>query len=175
MPISMPTVPETPKAFLNILKLEGSQFSLPNSAALLGASVVAYALSRVALHALDHSLSAALIDGPLVAGLLAGATALFMKLYDRSDKIIQTLIALMATGAVMAIASILLHFVFAVALPPPLPTDRLVRFLLFPVAIWVVFMFAFLYRHAGLRTMPAFTLAITYVIITDFIIATLLK
>ncbi len=171
----MPTVPETPKALFNIMKLEGSQFSLPNSMALLGASVVAYAIARVGLHALDHSPSAALIDGPLVAVVLAGGSALFLKLYDRGDKIVQTLIALMATGAIMAIASILLHFVFAVALPPPLPTDRLVRFLLFPVAIWVVFMFAFLYRHAGMRTIPAFALAITYVITSDFIIATLLK
>jgi F0F1-type ATP synthase assembly protein I len=175
MPITMPTVPASSKALVDILKLEGSQFSLPNSRNLLGVSIAAYAVSRIALHALDHSVSASLVYGPLVAALLAGATFLFLNLYKLGDKATQTVIALMATGAIMAVASILLHFVFAVALPPPLPTDRLVRFLLFPIALWVVFMFSFLYRHAGMRTIPAFALAITYVIVSDFIVSTLLK
>jgi hypothetical protein len=175
MQISTPTVPATPKALLDILKLEGTQFALPNSTILLGVSLAAFAVARVALHALDHSAVSALLYGPIVAALFAGATALFLKLYNLGDKTVQTIIALAATGAIIATASIILHFIFAVALPPPLPSDRLVRFLLFPIGLWVVFMFAFLYRHAGMRMIPAFALAITLVIVSDFILATLMK
>jgi hypothetical protein len=64
--------------------------------------------------------------------------------------------------------------VFAVALPPPLPTQRLVNFLLFPLVIWNFFAFTFIYRHAKLRSLPAFVISATFVIIVDFILGRLL-
>ena len=77
-------------------------------------------------------------------------------------------------GAIIALTSIVLHFVFAVALPPPLPTERLVNFLLFPLVLWNFFAFTYVYRHAKLRSVPAFSFAATFVIIVDFIMARLL-
>jgi hypothetical protein len=165
----------TPKALFKILLLEGSQHALPVSAQLAGASVAVYAIAEAALHALDHALVPSLFFGVGAAALVSVATFAVSRLYQASRKFEQTLTAIAATGAMIATASIILHFVFAVALPPPLPTDRLVRFLLFPIALWQVFMFAFIYRHASMRMIPAFALAATLVIIINFIMATLIK
>ena len=169
------SVSGTPKALFEILKFEGAQNALPASNFFLGGSVAAYAIAKAVLHGLDHSLTSALIFGVFTAALLSGMAYVILRLYKSSDQLVQTLAALTATGAVLTLASIVLHFVFAVALPPPLPTTKLVNFLLFPFALWIVFMYAFLFRHAKLRTLPAFALAATYVIVTDFIVATLLR
>lgn len=176
MPINLQSlsVSGTPKALFDILKLEGAQNALPASNAFLGGCVAAYAIAKAVRHGLEHSLTSALIFGVFTAAFLSGVTYMILRLYKSSDKLVQTLAALAATGAIMALASILLYFFFAMALPPPLPTGKLVNFLLFPIAIWIVFMFAFLFRHASLRTVPAFALAATYVIVTDFIVAALL-
>jgi hypothetical protein len=177
MPINLQSlsVSGAPKALFDIVKFEGAQNALPASNAFLGGSVAAYAIAKGVLHGLEHSLTSALIFGVFAAALLSGVTYVILRLYKSSDKLVQTLAALAATGAIAALASIVLHFLFAVALPPPLPTNKLVNFLLFPIAIWIVFMFTFLFRHAKLRTLPAFALAATYVIVTDFIVATLLR
>lgn len=176
MPINLQslTIPATPKALIEILKLEGAQNALPATTGFLGGCVAAYAIAKAIFHWLDHSLTSALIFGVFSAALLSGVTYAILRLYKSSDKLFQTLSALSATGAVAAVASIVLHALFATALPPPMPTAKLVGFLLFPIAIWIVFMFAFLFRHASLRTLPAFALAASYVIVTDFIVAALL-
>jgi len=164
----------TLKAFLQIIKLEGGQGALPVSAALAGVALVAYAISGAVLHGLEHTLVGAISYGGSTALLLAASTFAVLRSYKRSELTLQTLSALAATGAFMAVTSVLLHFVLAVALPPPLPTDRLVRFLLFPIVAWNVFMFAWLYRHTGMRAIPAFALAITYVVTINWIFGSLM-
>lgn len=169
------SLPPTLKAFIQIVKFEGGQRDLPESTPLMGASLVAYVVFSAALHGLEHTMLGSLGYGLLSTALLVALTFGVLKAYGRSDVLIKTLTALAATGAFMALTSIVLHFVFAVALPPPLPTDRLVRFLLFPVVLWYFFMFAWLYRHAGMRTIPAFALAATYVVTINWIFSSLLK
>jgi hypothetical protein len=164
----------TPKAFLDILTLDGGQAKLPASARLMAGCVAAYAVAQAALHALDRALAPSAIFGFGCAALLGGATAGVLHLYKSREKVLQAISALAGVGAVIALASIALHFVFAVALPPPLPTGRLVSFLLFPMVVWNVFAFAFIYRHAGIRTIPAFSFATAYVITVNFIMSTLL-
>jgi hypothetical protein len=164
----------TPKAFYDIFALEGGQGKLPVDARLMGACSAAYAVAQSALHLLEHGLLPSLAFGTACALLLAGATAAVLESYKRRDVIVQTITALMATGVLIAVVSILLHFLFAVALPPPLPTQRLIGFLLFPIAGWKVFAFAFMYRHAAMRLVPAFALAATYVIVEYWILATLI-
>ena len=164
----------TPKAFWNIFALEAGQGKLPVSTKLMGGCVAAYFVAQTALHLLEHGLVSSLTFGLGSAGLLAGLTAGVLELYKSREKTIQAITALAASGAVIALSSIILHFIFAVALPPPLPTQRLVGFLLFPIAIWNVFSFAWIYRHAAIRTIPAFALAATFVIVVYFIMATLI-
>jgi hypothetical protein len=169
------TLPPTLKAFIQIIKLEGNQNALPVSNALLGASLAAYAVLAGVLHGLEHTTVGAAGYGALSMLLLAALTAIVLTSYGKKDQIVQTLTAAAAAGAFLALLSILLHFVFAVALPPPLPTDRLVRFLLFPISILFLFMLAWLYRHASMRTIPAFALAATYVVTVNWIFGSLLK
>jgi len=76
-------------------------------------------------------------------------------------------------GAVAALAYIILHLIVGVALPPPLPTDRLARFLLFPIIVWTAFMYAFLLRHVSLRPIPAFVVAALYVLFIEVVLSTI--
>jgi len=164
----------TPKVFYDIIALEAGQGMLPVSTKLMGGCLAFYGVAQMALHGLDHAFLPALLFGASCAALVGGGTAGVLELYKRRDKSIQAITALAGVGAFIALVSIILHFIFAVALPPPLPTQRLVNFLLFPIAIWNVFAFAFIYRHAGIRTIPAFAFAATCAIIIDFIFATLM-
>lgn len=179
MPINVPAAwtnwaNGTPKAFLDILSLEGGQGKLPVSMPLMGGSLGVYALLQTIDHLLDHSFGGSLIYGLASAAIVGGFTALLLPRYDARDRVVQTITALAGVGAVIALVSIVLHLVFSVALPPPLPTQRLVNFLLFPIVIWNFFAFAFIYRHARLRSLPAYVISATFVIIVDFILAKLL-
>lgn len=165
----------TPKAFYDIFALEGGQGKLPADARLMGACAAAYALAQASLHLLEHGLLSSLAFGAACALLLSGATAAVLESYKRRDLIVQTITALMATGVLISVVSILLHFIFAAALPPPLPTQRLIGFLLFPIAGWNVFAFAFIYRHAAMRLVPAFSLAATYVVVVYWILGVLIR
>jgi hypothetical protein len=165
----------TPKALYDIIALEGGQGKLPISFPLMGACLAAYAIAQALLHNVnDHEITPSLGFGLGSAALLGGLSAGVLASYKRRDLIVQTVTALAASGVVIALASIVLHFLFAVALPPPLPTQRLVGFLLFPIGIWNVFSFAWIYRHAAIRTIPAFALAAAFVVIVYFIMATLI-
>ncbi|MGA8170547.1 MAG: hypothetical protein WB816_06910 [Methylocystis sp.] len=164
----------TLKIFYDIVAFEAGQGMLPVSKSLMGGCIAAYAVAQTLIHLLDHELMPSLLFGVSCAALVTTGSAAVLTLYKRQDKIIQTVTALTGVGAVIAFASIILHFVFAVALPPPLPTQRLVNFLLFPMVLWMVFAFAFMYRHAGLRNIPAFAFAATCAIIIDFIFDTLM-
>ena len=164
----------TIKVFYDIVALESGQGLLPISTKLMGGCLAAYALGQAAVHLLDHEPMPALLFGVSSAVLVGVGTAGVLELYKRRDKTIQTITALAGVGAFIALVSIILHFVFAVALPPPLPTQRLVNFLLFPIVLWLVFSFAFIFRHAGLRTIPAFAFAATIAIVIDYIFATLM-
>ncbi|MFY9655962.1 MAG: hypothetical protein WAK01_05145 [Methylocystis sp.] len=179
MPITVPAewtkwANGIPKAFYDILALEGAQNALPVNMNLLGGSLGAYAVLQAIDHSLEHSWGGSIIYGLGSAALVGVSTFLFVPRYDTREKTIQTTIALAGVGAIIAFASIVLHFVFAVALPPPLPTERLVNFLLFPLVLWNFFAFTYLYRHAKLRSVPAFSFAAAIVIILDFVMARLL-
>ncbi|QGM46853.1 hypothetical protein [Methylocystis heyeri] len=165
----------TPKALYDIIALEGGQKKLPASVPLMGGFLLAYVVAQALVHSVhDHGVIGSLGFGIGSAALVGGLTAGALVSYKRRELIVQTVTALAATGVAIAISSILLHFLFAVALPPPLPTQRLVGFLLFPIAIWNVFAFAWIYRHAAIRTIPAFAFAVAIVIIIYFIMATLI-
>ncbi|HYA81346.1 MAG TPA: hypothetical protein VED87_10485 [Methylocystis sp.] len=165
----------TPKAFYDIFALEGGQKKLPSDVRLMGGCAAAYLLAQIGLHLLNHGFGAALLFGLASAGLLLATTFVVLRAYKQSELIERTITALAATGALIAIVSILLHFVFAAALPPPLPSARLIGFLLFPIAAWKVFAFAYIFRHASLRIVPAFVFATLLVLAEYWIFASLIK
>jgi hypothetical protein len=163
-----------PKAFYDILALEGAQNALPANINLVGGSLGVYAVLQAIDHSIEHSWTGSFFYGLGSAALVGVSTFLVVPRYDTREKTIQTAIALAGIGAIIALTSIVLHFVFSVALPPPLPTERLVNFLLFPLTLWNFFAFTYIYRHAKLRSVPAFSFAAALVIILDFVMARLL-
>ncbi|MFM9154146.1 MAG: hypothetical protein ACKOPC_11215, partial [Methylocystis sp.] len=105
--------------------------------------------------------------------LLYGATFYLLKYMKEEHKFVRTMIALAGMGALAALAYIILHLIVGVALPPPLPTERLARFLLFPIIMWTAFMYAFLFRHVSLRPIPAFVTAALYVLVIQVILSSI--
>lgn len=177
MPIKVPAAwaNTTPKALLDIVTLDGGQGKLPVSIPLMSGCLCAYAAVQTLDHSLEHAWGSSILFGLASAAIVGVSTAVVLPLYEAREKIVQSVTALAAVGAFIGLTSIVLHFIFAAALPPPMPTNRLVNFLLFPIVIWNLFAFAFIYRHAKLRTIPAFALAATFVIVVDFIISKLLR
>lgn len=158
-----------------IFKIEASQLSLPDSKELMQSALIAYALMQAGSQMFDHSAIGAVIYGLVSAGFAYGATLFLMRFLKQEDKFTRTVIAIAGTGAIGALAYILLHMFFALALPPPLPTERLVKFLLAPIIVWYVFIYAFYYRHVDLRPIPAFVVAAFYVLIVQVVLSVICK
>ncbi|TLG76957.1 hypothetical protein [Methylocystis sp. B8] len=172
MPINIPLLNEqTPQTVLKMIKLEASQLSLPDSRELMWGAFGAYAVLQAIAQAFNHSVLGSLLYGALSAGILYGATYGLLRVLKEDAKFQRTATALAIMGALAALAYIILHLVFGIALPPPLPTEKLLRFLLFPILIWMVFMYAFLFRHVSLRPVPAFVAASFYVIVIEVILS----
>jgi len=172
MALNIPFINEqTPRTLFKMLNLEASQLSLPESKQLMQGALVAYAVLQTGAQFFSQSLLVSVFYGVASVGVLYGATVFFLRYLKQEDKFVRTLTALAAMGAVAALAYIILHFIVGVALPPPLPTDRLARFLLFPIIVWTVFMYAFLFRHVALRPIPAFVAATLYVLVIEIVLA----
>lgn len=159
------------RTFLKILNLEASQLSLPESQETMKVAVGAYAVLQTGAQLFNHSLIGSVIYGALSALIVYFSTHYLVRYLKQEDKFNRTVIAIAGMGALGAAAYILLHFLFALALPPPLPTERLLRFLLFPIIIWLVFIYAFFYRHLDMRPVPAFTTAAFYVLLVEVILS----
>ncbi len=172
MALNIPLVnDQTPRTFLKILFLEASQLSLPESPQLLKGALAAYVVLQAAAQYFAHSLPVSIFYGLASAGVLSAATFYLLRFLGQEQKFVKTLLALAATGAIAALAYIVLHLIVGVALPPPLPTERLARFLLFPIIVWLVFMYAFLLRHVSLRPIPAFVTAALYVLAIEIVLS----
>lgn len=176
MSISLSTISLPPfvKALVDILRLEGGPGALPVSNRLAGYSLAAFGLGEAGLQGIDHEWAPAIAYGLISVALLVAVTALVLFVVGARERLAQTLTALGATGAIVAVSTIVLHLFVALAFPPPLPTGKLVGFVLFPLVIWNVTLFAWLYRHASLRFIPALAVAGCYVGVTTFIIAPLI-
>ncbi|MGJ0393234.1 MAG: hypothetical protein ACR650_10895 [Methylocystis sp.] len=161
----------TPRTVLKMLNLEASQLSLPQSEQLMKGALAAYAVLQIGAQYFAHSLPVSIFYGLATAAFLYGVTLILLRQIKQEEKFVKTLSALAIMGAIGAAAYIVMHLIVGVALPPPLPTDRLARFLLFPIIIWLVFMYAFLFRHVNLRPIPAFVTATLYVLAIEIVLS----
>lgn len=172
MALNIPLVNDpTPRTFFKMLNLEASQLSLPESQTLMKGALAAYVVLQAGAQAFSHSIPVSIFYGLSSAAILYGATFYLLRYLKQEEKFVKTLAAMAVMGAVAALAYIILHVIVGIALPPPLPTDRLVRFLLFPIIIWTLFMYAFLLRHVSLRPLPAFVTAALYVLAIEVILS----
>ena len=174
MPLNIPLINNpTPKTFAKMLNLEASQLSLPDSPELMKIMIAAYVAFQMGAQYFNHSIYGSLIYGFGGAVLLYGATFYLLKYMKEEHKFVRTMIALAGMGALAALAYIILHLIVGVALPPPLPTERLARFLLCPIIMWTAVMYAFLFRHVSLRPIPAFVTAALYVLVIQVILSSI--
>ncbi|MFO1124981.1 MAG: hypothetical protein U1E25_06665 [Methylocystis sp.] len=172
MPINIPYLKDqTPQTVLKMINLEASQLSLPDLRELMLGAFGAYGVLQMIAQAFNHSLLGSLIYGILSAGLLYGATYGLLRVLKENAKFQRTATAVAIMGAIGALAYIILHLIFAIALPEPLPTEKLLRFLLFPIIVWLAFMYAFLFRHVSLRPVPAFVTAALFVLVIEVILS----
>jgi hypothetical protein len=161
----------TPRTVLKMLNLEASQLSLPESQQLMKGALAVYVVLQVGAQYFAHSLPASIFYGVSTAAVLYGATFALLRYLKQEEKFLKTLSALAILGAIGAFAYIVMHLIVGVALPPPLPTDRLARFLLFPIIIWLLFIYAFIFRHVSLRPIPAFVTAALYVLAIEIVLS----
>ena len=172
MPMNIPLLnDQTPRTVLKMINLEASQLSLPDSRELMLGAFGAYGVLQAIAQAFNHSLLGSLIYGLLSTGFLYGATYGLLRVLKEDAKLQRTVTALAIMGAIAALAYTILHLIFAIALPSPLPTEKLLRFLLFPILIWMAFMYAFLFRHVSLRPVPAFVIAALFVLVIEVILS----
>ncbi|WP_363350739.1 hypothetical protein [Methylocystis echinoides] len=172
MALNIPLVKDqTAQTVFKMLNLEASQLSLPESQQLMKGALAAYVVLQTGAQFFSHSLLASIFYGVATAAVLYGATFYLLRYLKQEEKFVKTLTAMAIMGAIAALAYIILHVIVGVALPPPLPTDRLARFLLFPIIVWIVFMYAFLLRHVSLRPIPAFVTASLYVLAIEIVLS----
>ncbi len=172
MALNIPLVnDQTSRTVLKMLNLEASQLSLPESQQLLKGALAAYVVLQAGAQYFSHSIVVSVFYGVATAAVLYGATFYLLRYLKQEEKFVKTLSAMAIMGAIAALAYIILHLIVGVALPPPLPTDRLARFLLFPIIVWIVFMYAFLLRHVSLRPIPAFVTAALYVLAIEIVLS----
>jgi len=172
MQINIPLLnQQTPQTVLKMINLEASQLSLPDSRELMWGAFGAYGVLQAIAQSFNHSLLGSLIYGVMSVVLLYGGTYGLLRVLKEDAKFQRTATALAIMSGLAALIYTVLHLLFGIALPPPLPTEKLLRFLLFPILIWMVFMYAFVFRHVSLRPAPAFFAAALFVIVIEVILS----
>jgi hypothetical protein len=173
MSISLPTIslPPLPKALFDMIRLEAGPGSLPATPLAAGVTLAIYAAGETADQYVHHPLLPSLVYGPVCAILLALTAIAVLSFVGTRDKFWQIVTALAAIGAIVALVSVALSSFVSLVFPPPLPTAKLVGFVLFPLVVWKGTLFIWIFRHGGLRFIPALAVAIVYVGLTGFVLA----
>jgi hypothetical protein len=153
---------------------------LPKSPVLLAASLCAFALAIFLRHAMDYSLARAAASGVGGAAVLGAVAFACASVSGYRERLTQTLCALALAGAVVVFVTVLLRFLLVVGLVfvdtsedglPYVNVMELANFLLFPLLVWNVFVFAALFRRSFRPSVTvSFAIAIPLVMIVDFMV-----
>ncbi len=130
------SLPPTPKALLDLIKLEAGPAPLPASRLALWISLGAYVVTEAGGQSLTNDILPSVVYGLVSAVLLAALTFGALTLAGTRDRFQQTLVALASTGAIIGLVSIVLSVVVSQIFPPPMPAMKLVGFVLFPLVMW---------------------------------------
>ena len=152
---------QTGQALYGLVRLEAGAQSLPASTPFLLASLSLYGLSEFGLASLGHGTHASLLAGLIAVLLLAALTTVALSLAGYSSRVMQTLSALAAAGAVVDCS----RFVLQLLLQAAVPVSNLGTFLLFPLLVWHFLICAHVYREALAQgSFHARGLALAYVL-----------
>ena len=147
----------------------------------LGAFAVAVFLRQ----AMDYSLARAAASGIGSAVILGAVAFLCAKVSGYQERLTQTLCALALGGAIIIFLTTFLRFLLFISLAlsdtsenglPYINVAELANFLLFPLFVWNVFIFAALFRRSFRPSViVSFAIALPLVFIVDFWVPTVFK
>jgi hypothetical protein len=158
------TLPPPIQNVLGILDFKLGPEVLPKSLILLAVSLVAFAASVFLFQASFYSPARAAASAIGSAFLLALVASLGARVSGYNERLTQTLTALALGGAIVIFVRTALGFIMfiypAFAELPDINVQELTSFLLFPLYVWNIFVFAFLFRRS-FRAEPVLSFAIS--------------
>jgi hypothetical protein len=146
---------------------------LPKSPVLLSVCLVAFAAAVTLFQGNYFTPARAAASGIASAGLLAVVAAVWARISGYRERFMQSLTALALGGAIVifirTLLGYLIYFNPAFAELPDVNVRELEAFLLFPIYVWNIFVFAFLFRRSfRAEVVMAFAIAIGVVITVYF-------
>jgi hypothetical protein len=169
------TLPSPVQNVFGILNFKLGPEVLPKSPILLAASLVAYAVAEFLFQASFYSLARAAATGIGSAVLLAAVAMLGARISGYNERLIQTLTALALGGAIVIFVRTVLGFIIFIAPNlaelPDINVQQLTAFLLFPLYVWNIFVFAFLFRRSFRSdVVMSFAISIVLVFAVSFLV-----
>jgi hypothetical protein len=167
------TLPSPAQKVLGILSFKLGPEVLPKSPILLAVSLVTFAAAVFLFQASFYSPARAAASGIGGAVLLAAVAMLCARISGYNERLTQTLTALALGGAIVIFVRTALGFFLfinpAFAELPDINVRQLTAFLLFPLYVWNIFVFAFLFRRSfRADVVIAFAIAIVLVFTVYF-------
>ena len=157
---------------IGILRSDLGPEVLPRSVQLLGVSLALFVLAQSAGKLFTHSPAGALGIGLCAGALLAAVAAAGSRFFGHYERLTQTLTALAAAGAAVAFVKLFLRLVLEVGFAAQdldLPVEDLANFLLFPLFLWNVIVFASIFRRGfSVGVILGFSLSLGYLLILVF-------
>jgi hypothetical protein len=178
-PFSTPllTLPSPVQKLVGILNWKLGPEVLPKSQNLLVASLSAFAVTVFLRQAMDYSVARAAASGIGSAAVLGAVAFLCAIVSGYRDRLTQTLCALALGGAAVIFITTALRFLLIISFVfmagseelPYVDIVQITNFVLFPLFVWNVFVFAALFRRSFRPSVPiAFAIAIPLVFILDY-------
>jgi hypothetical protein len=172
------TLPSPIQKMVGILNWKLGPEVLPKSQNLLAASLVAFAVALFLRQVMEYSVARAAASGIGGALVLAAVAFLCASVSGYRERLTQTLCALALGGAAVILVTVLLRFLLIVSLVfvdtseeglPYTNVMELANFILFPLFVWNVFVFAALFRRSFRPSVAvSFAIAIPLVMLVDF-------
>jgi hypothetical protein len=146
------TLPSPIQNVVGILNFKLGPEVFPKSPILLAVSLVAFAVVVFLFQASFYSVARAAASGVASAVLLAAVALLCARVSGYNERLTQTLTALALGGAIVIFVRTALGFIIFIspnlAELPDINVRQLTAFLLFPLYVWNIFVFAFLFRRS---------------------------
>ncbi|MGH6823463.1 MAG: hypothetical protein ACRECP_06580 [Methylocella sp.] len=163
------TLPSKVQNILGILNCKLGPDVLPKSPVLLAVSTVAFAVAVFLFQYNFYSLARAAASGIGSSVLLALVAILFARVSGHNERLMQTLTALALGGAIVIFVRTALGYFISnspsyITDLPEVNVKQLVSFVLFPLYVWNIFVFAFLFRRS-FRTDTVISFAISIALV----------
>ncbi len=137
-----------PKLLWDIALWRRGPRDLPASRSVLAIAALLYLLSSVALTRLVNGPDYAFTHGAVDLGFTLAAFSLCLRVGDRAHRTLQTLTAVLGTGALLTVPALVLSAVGLQLTPPGADTAALTLLLVLPVLIWQIAVLAHIVQQA---------------------------